>query len=447
MRVLFVMRHPGYVRNFASVVDELASRGHDVHVGFESPTARWLDVDPLQPLYERHAALSSGTTPAVGRTRRSLLARGLRSSRDYLRYLDDVYRDAPRLRERAGRRVPRAVRSFPGVGSRPVRRALGAALGSAERRVPRSRAVARYLDEQRPDVVLVTPLLALGSPQVDYVREAKRAGVPTALAVASWDNLTNKGVLHELPDAVIVWNEAQREEAVRLLDVPGERVVVTGAQCYDQWFEQRPSSSREEFCRRVGLAPERPFVLYLCSSPFVAPDEVSFVRRWLTALRAAPPPVGEAGVLVRPHPQNAAQWAEAEPDGAVVWPRAGDDPVDEAGRTDYFDSIAHAAAVVGINTSGMIEAAVVGRPVLTVLAAEFAGSQRGTLHFEHIAGERGTVHVARDLDEHVAQLADAIAGRLDDERRAAFVRRFVRPLGLDEPATPRFADAVEALCR
>jgi hypothetical protein len=445
MRVLFVMRHPGYVRNFAPVVDELASRGHDVHVGFEAPTARWLDVDPLQPLYDRHSALSSGTTPAVSRTRRSLLARGLRISRDYLRYLDDTYRDAPRLRERAGRRVPRAVKSFPGVRFRPVRRSLAAALRSAEWCVPRNRAVAGYLEEQRPDVVLVTPLLAMGSPQVDYVREAKRLGVPTALAVASWDNLTNKGVLHELPDAVIVWNEAQREEAVRLLDVPPDRVVVTGAQCYDHWFEQLPSSPRDEFCRRVGLAPEHPFVLYICSSPFVASDEVSFVRRWLAAIRAAPPPVGETGVLVRPHPQNAAQWAGVELDGAVVWPPAGDDPVDAAGRADYFDSMAHAAAVVGINTSGMIEAAVVVRPVLTVLAEEFVGSQRGTLHFEHIAGERGMVHVAGDLDEHVAQLADAIAGRLGDERRAAFVRRFVRPHGLDAPATPRFADAVESL--
>jgi hypothetical protein len=233
---------------------------------------------------------------------------------------------------------------------------------------------------------------------------------------------------------------------MRLLDVPGERVVITGAQCYDHWFEQRPSSSREEFCRRAGLQPEHPFVLYLCSSPFVAPDEVSFVRRWLAGIRAAPP-VGEAGVLVRPHPQNAEQWEGVELDRAVVWPPAGDDPVGDAGRADYFDSMTHAAAVVGVNTSGMIEAAVVGRPVLTVLADEFTGSQRGTLHFEHIAGERGMVHVARDLDEHVEQLADALAGRLDDQRRAAFVQRFVRPHGLDSPATPRFADAVEALCR
>ena len=35
-----------------------------------------------------------------------------------------------------------------------------------------------------------------------------------------------------------------------------ERVVVTGAQCYDQWFNRRPSRTRDEFCRDTGLVFE-----------------------------------------------------------------------------------------------------------------------------------------------------------------------------------------------
>ena len=52
---------------------------------------------------------------------------------------------------------------------------------------------------------------------------------------------------------------------------------VTGAQAYDHWFAIRPSTTREEFCARVGLPPDRPYLLYLCSSPFIAPREVEFV--------------------------------------------------------------------------------------------------------------------------------------------------------------------------
>ena len=46
----------------------------------------------------------------------------------------------------------------------------------------------------------------------------------------------------------------------------------------------------------------------------------------------------------------------------------------------------HASATVGLNTSAMIEAAIVGRPVHTILVPEFQHSQEGTLHFRYLAG-------------------------------------------------------------
>ena len=47
-------------------------------------------------------------------------------------------------------------------------------------------------------------------------------------------------------------------------------------------------------------------------------------------------------------------------------------PVDTASRADYFDSIYHAAAVVGINTTAQIESAIVGRPVHTLCSSSTA---------------------------------------------------------------------------
>jgi len=319
----------------------------------------------------------------------------------------------------------------------------------------------------RPDVVLVTPLVELGEPQTDFVRAAKALGVPTALCVASWDNLTNKGSIPELPELVTVWNDAQRTEAVELHDVPAERVVATGAQSYDQWFEWGPSRDRASFAAGVGLPGERPLVLYLCSSRFIAPDEAAYVRRWLAALRARPEPeLRDAEVLVRPHPQHAGQWADvdlARLGPVSVWPRAGADPVDAGSRHDYFDSIHFSSAVVGVNTSALIETAIVGRPVLTQLAPEFRETQGGTLHFAHLV-EGGLVRVGESFDEHAAQLVEALAapggagasgpgqdpdasGPVRDARAPAegFLRSFVRPYGLDQAATPRLVAALEAL--
>ena len=69
--------------------------------------------------------------------------------------------------------------------------------------------------------------------------------------------------------------------------IPGDHVTVTGAQAYDHWFIARPTLSRAEFCAKVGVPADRPLFLYLCSSPFITPYEVGFVRRWIDAIRTS----------------------------------------------------------------------------------------------------------------------------------------------------------------
>ncbi|MBA2446847.1 MAG: hypothetical protein H0V51_02345, partial [Chloroflexi bacterium] len=457
MNILFVMRHAGYVRNFEWALRLLAERGHRVHVAFDEPSRAWM-LEPaavLAGLADRYPNVSHGA--ALGRDLDpwSILARRLRLAIDYLRYLEPGYRDARKLRARAGRRAPRIVRRLAGW---PVVRApLGLALlrrglQVIEQAVSDARASARFIGRHRPDILLLTPLVELGSPQTDYVRGAKARGVRTGLCVASWDNLTNKGLIRDVPDLIMVWNDAMKREAVELHGVLAERVVVTGAVPYDHWFEWRPSTSREEFCGRVGLRPDRPFVLYLCSSPFIAPEEAGFVGGWIRELRErGGPRLRDAGVLVRPHPINAAQWRDvdlSEPGRVAVWPRVGSDPVDAQSRSDYYDSIYHSVAVVGVNTSAQIESAIVGRPVYTLLAREFRDTQGGTLHFGHLAqAEGGLLRVAETFEEHAAQLAEAlVADARADERTRQFVEAFVRPWGLDVAATPRLVEAIEVAC-
>ncbi len=270
--------------------------------------------------------------------------------------------------------------------------------------------------------------------------------------MASWDNLTSKGLIHGPVDLVTVWNEAMKREAIELHGIPADRIEVTGAVPFDHWFSWRPSTTRDEFCARVGLPAGRPYVLYLCSSRFIAPNEVPFIREWIGRIRqSSGSPLETVGVLVRPHPQNTDQWEGVDlgDKDVVVWPRAGAAPVDEASRSEYFDSIYHSGAVVGINTTAEIEAAIVGRRSYTLLADQFRETQGGTLHFQHLTGhDGGLVRVARDFDEHMRQLNGALldpeADRADCER---FVGRFVRPDGLDTAATPKMIKALEELSR
>jgi len=196
-------------------------------------------------------------------------------------------------------------------------------------------------------------------------------------------------------------------------------------------------------------------VLFVGSTASIsAPQaEQEFVRAWIRALRAGgEPALLELSVLVRPHPYNSLHWDDADLSefGAVsIWPRAGANPVNEHDRTDYFDSIYHSTAVVGINTSAMVEAAIIGRPVLTLTPREFTETQTGTLHFQHLLPENGGfLRRADSLDQHVEQLA-AVLHSPDQvsQELTAFVESFVRPHGSDTPATQIFADVVEDVAR
>ncbi len=454
MRIVFVMRHSGYVRNFESTLRMLCDRGHHVHLAFQAKVRHWLldATDIAQQLCDRYPNFSQGTIP-VREDGWGLLGRRLRLSVDYLRYLNPEYQDAPKLRERAGRDVPPLVRRLTerGPARTPAgRKMLGRCLRIMDRAIARDAQVDAFFEEQRPDLLLVTPLIEPGAPQSEYVRSARARGVRTVLCVASWDNLTNKGLIHEPLDLVTVWNESMKEEAIRFHRVPPERVAVTGAAAFDHWFEWRPSTTREQFCGRVGLRADRPYLLYLCSSKFVAPEETPFVRKWVEYLRRSNSSVlREAGVLVRPHPQNAPQWRtfDASDLGHVrVFPPEGAAPVDDQSRAEYFDSMYHSAAVVGINTTAEIESAIIGRGVYTLLAPEFRDTQEGTLHFHHLRQVNGgLLHVAETFEEHAQQIEAALCGQGDDGRCRRFVEAFVRPYGIDVPSTPRLVAALEEL--
>ncbi len=93
----------------------------------------------------------------------------------------------------------------------------------------------------------------------------------------------------------------------------------------------------------------------------------------------------------------------------------------------------------------MIEAAIVGKSVLTVLGRSSRRRARSTSTTCSPRTAASCTSPA-SLDEHVAQLATVLdEDEADAERRRAFVESFVRPHGLDRPATPILADAVEEL--
>ena len=448
MRFLFAVASPEYLRYYDSTMHLLAERGHDVAVTVnhvkEQKQARFDGISD--------AVRVVGVIPARA-DRWSALARDIRGTVDFARYLHPRFKDAPVLRDRMKRKaLPRAMRwldRIPSLSEGPLT-GVYAVLSQAERGVPVSARLVEFLNRERPNALVVSPLIDAASDQVDLVRAARHLGIRVAVGIASWDNLTNKGLLRVEPDLLLVWNEAQKAEALELHGIPPEKTAVTGAQLFDRWFDRGPSTTRPDFCASVGLPVEEPFLLYTGSSVFIARSEAElpFLRSWLQALRASVvPALRRVAVLVRPHLYNWHAWEKADFTdlGPVqVWPRGPYNAVAEANRNGFFDSMYHSAAVVGVNTSAMIESAIIGRPVFS-LTTGFGGTQTGTLHFHHLLPENGGfLRVARSFDEHVAQLSAVLrdpASVEADTRR--FVASFVRPHGVNRPCTPIVADVLE----
>jgi hypothetical protein len=450
--VLFGMAHAGFFRNFEGAIAGLLARGVDVHVHF-SKRHHTITMDD----YRLPAADANGRlTCSFGEAHR--VAPGARESvrllRDIVLYSRSQYRGAADLRARFSDSQKPSVlpewlqaflRTMLGRAPAVLKDVAERLLRRIDESIPPEPSAVALLDAIKPDYVIVTPLVNFASKEVDLVKVARRRRIRTLLAVASWDNLTNKGLIKMCPDHVAVWNTHMAREAMELHGVSPERIWITGATVFDSWFGRQPSRDRETFCRALGLASDAPLIVYLCSSRSIANGEQIVIKEWLRAIRAPNAALESAGVIVRPHPMAAESWAKwtdvDQPSGwsrwrgAVLWPLRPKHPTTPESRADFFDTLYHADAVVGLNTSAMIEAAILGKPVLTFLGHALAGSQTGNLHFRHLADGGGVLY-ANDMNEHVQQLS-AVLERPHGSVEACdrFVADFVRPLGRDVSAS------------
>jgi hypothetical protein len=450
-RILFALNEPGYFRLYGSTISELARRGWAVTLLYDKPNKRGPDL--AVPPNSADSVTSFGAFPGQV----SPAAVMLRTAVDCVRYLEPAFAHAQYLRRRAEKNLPPVLGFLKWIPRlpRPVVSAAIALARSAERHLPVDRRVLEFVRDLRPDVVMVSPVVIIGvsgAQETEILKAAHTLRVPSIVAVASWDHLTSKGLIRTVPDAVMVWNDIQARETEHLHRIPRSRIMVTGAQSFDRWFEAAQPAAIEELRRTLGIGVSQRVLLFVGSSRNMAPgdSEVRFVRRWLAAVRASNrADVRDAFVIVRPHPGNTEPWQNADLSDAlaVVYPRRYGSGVlfTDADVETFRHSLLASSAVVGINTTAMIEAAVVRRPVFSVCDPQFAHSQQQTLHFAYLSAERGGFAIVSDsLGEHVRQLESLFtAGEADLGASDRFVARFVRPLGMNTSATMQLCDAIE----
>jgi FkbM family methyltransferase len=463
MKILLIVKQKKNLDTFRGALGCLLDRGHSISLAVQ-------ERDERRDLEFDHAGLSVVRCPSTRTDEWSGVASLLRSLRDCAHYLRPQLRDAVKLQTRTVLKLRQelqvaathedlasGLRSIPA----PQVSRIETVLKLAERSLPRDPLYDELIGSQRPDLVLLSPVVHFGSAQADLVASARGLGIPVGMLLFSWDNLSTKGCLHRRPDWLFVWNEQQRREAHLLHGFPPERVVVVGAPRFDPFFALQSQISREGFHRPLGLDPSKPTLLYVCSSRFVSDGELAFIGRWLNDVRRSSSALlRECNVLVRPHP-DVDLLGPGEPFEKARWPELkslkGDfaRPFDDQGvvvlRTAFrspqglYESIWHSSAVVGLNTSAELEAGIAARPVFTIVAnTPEVDGQHTTLHFHYLLKDHGGfVSVAANLEEHCAQLDAALREPPDGEPIRAFIGQFLRPHGIDKPVAPLLADAIE----
>ncbi|MBI4114621.1 MAG: hypothetical protein HY445_02140 [Candidatus Niyogibacteria bacterium] len=449
MKILFVIQRAAQFHYYRSIVEAFSRRGHDVRMFFDKRRSRDVNLSRFEKVKKEIPRFSYDAVESRKDFWRYILfpAREIRSYRNYL--FMDAQSDFYRLRW--ARYTRRWLRPFLqnrySIVNRVVASAfVGWALQQIENITPPDSRIVDNIKMYDPDAIIVSPGNMRNSPaDIEYAKAGRALGIPTALVVVSWDNLTTKGIIHIVPDRVLAWNDAHADEAVRYHRIPEKNVRIIGAPFFDQWFSLlRPSVSRGAFCAQFGFDASHPFLLYLGSSKNIAKDEVWLIQKLRALLDSANDiRLQKMNILVRPHPANTAVYQNIEAEGIKVQ-KAGL-PETQSARDAFYDAMHYAKAAVGINTSGMIDAIINGLPVISYMTDYYARTQSQVKHFLHMAEADALSCVAND-EEFIAALTPLLNNEdVHKEDRVSFMNRFIRPHGLEQSAAEKAADEIEAL--
>lgn len=452
LRILFVIRAVEQLPYYESIIGSLAGRGHELRLLFDKRWSKDQSHEELDELQKRFPSLEW----AWAMRQKQSIARNIlfytREILTYRQYLLLHQEGESRYYDRWVGYLPKNVQRLMKYAF--VKRILkselsGAVLRICERIIRPDHAASKAIREYRPDVVIAGPAnLRFSSADFEYLKAAVRLNLPTAVPVSSWDNLTTKGLIHVKPDILLAWNNKQADEAQAVHGIAKESIRVVGAAFFDRWFDtKRTPRARVEFCRDHGLSLANPILLYLGSSVTVAPNEVWLVKELRRALdNDRDGALRHVQIIVRPHPINASHFAHISGDGIFVVPKGDHHPA-RKGVLDLFgDTLAHSVAVVGINTSGMIDALIADKPVIALMVDEYRSTQSVAQHFQYVL-ESGALEKAKGVNACVSAIGKLLKG-LDahQQERQKFVREFVRPRGLSVSAGDAAAEEIIKLC-
>ena len=297
--------------------------------------------------------------------------------------------------------------------------------------IPQNKFAHKFIKEQNPDVVVATPVNLRYSDEIDYLMAAQNHQIPTVIPVHSWDNLTTKGTFHFTPDLMLVWNKFQAEEANKIHNIPNTNIVITGSPFMDKWFNHTCTNSNEY----KKLLPKSQYILYLGSSSNIAPNEIPTLYELADGLETHYNEYSyNISILARPHPANEKPFLEINHPRIKTWIRGRDElPDSPKSFWEFRKAISDSICVVGINTTGMIDAILSGKEVIALIPENYKHSNAyNATHFKQILNSY-IFHQTNSVNQCLKILSKIITEPIKTKKDInEFIREFIRPRGINQ---------------
>jgi hypothetical protein len=244
LKTLVFLSNTDYFRLLEGFLWTMLAAGHQVLVALEHNGGGAGGTQPLDALREKYPGFDYRQL-APRKDLWLIPASAIRRRLDYLRHLDSEHAELAPDRAPQPTWGTRVLLFLPPFRWAWGRRLLVRFLTRLEAAMPIPGSVRSFIKEQAPRVVVVSPLAESGSAQGDYIRAAEAAGIPSVVVMGGEDDLTSKGGIRDVPTLMLVHDDGQADQAVRLHGLPQERLVVVGAESSDGRDAPEASNSVE----------------------------------------------------------------------------------------------------------------------------------------------------------------------------------------------------------
>lgn len=300
--------------------------------------------------------------------------------------------------------------------------------------------VKTLFDRYSPNLLFATVANCIEM-DVPFLREAKRRGIKTFGMMRGWDAFPAHGFLRVIPDMLLLQNEYMRATGHRYQFIPQDRMRVVGTPSFDWHFRKDLLKSREEFCREIGMDPQKKIILFGAMEYYWYPRDADIVRIFDELVESGKIPK-DTVMLFRPYPgyegpiERIKGLAHVIPDMASFTRVQGDNmQMRERHMSHLVNSLFHSSIVVSVASTIALDGVGFGKPAISIAFEESSHSywesiDRFHTHNTHFMDvfKTGAIPEVRSREEFLERINSYLLDpKGNGEKRNLLRREFLEP--------------------